>query len=86
MVLRQVCVAARTVEPDRLDAGQARAMDIVFQTVADMHRFFRLRARFPERLLEDPLAEFLLTKQVEKGGTVRVDYKGSGENLDLSVA
>ncbi|OGS07098.1 MAG: hypothetical protein A2270_03795 [Elusimicrobia bacterium RIFOXYA12_FULL_51_18] len=39
-----------------------------------------------QRLLEDPLAEFLLTKQVTKGGTVKVDYKGSGENLDLSIA
>ena len=41
--------------------------------------------RTVQRLLEDPLAEFLLTRQVEKGGTVKVDYKGSGENLDLSV-
>jgi len=39
-----------------------------------------------QRLLEDPLAEFLLSKQVAKGGTVKVDYKGSGEALDLNVA
>jgi ATP-dependent Clp protease ATP-binding subunit ClpC len=39
-----------------------------------------------QRLLEDPLSEFLLTKQVTKGGTVKVDYKGSGEDLDLGIA
>ncbi len=42
--------------------------------------------RTVQRLLEDPLAEFLLTKQVTKGGTVKVDHKGSGENPDLSLA
>ena len=39
-----------------------------------------------QRLLEDPLAEFLLTKQVTKGGTVKVDYKGPGDGLELSIA
>jgi len=39
-----------------------------------------------QRLLEDPLAEFLLTKQVTKGGTVKADHKGAEENLELSVA
>jgi ATP-dependent Clp protease ATP-binding subunit ClpC len=42
--------------------------------------------RTVQRMLEDPLAEFLLTKQVSKGGTVKVSYKGSGEDLDLSIA
>jgi ATP-dependent Clp protease ATP-binding subunit ClpC len=42
--------------------------------------------RTVQRMLEDPLAEFLLTKQVTKGGTVKVDYKGPGEDLDLCVA
>ena len=39
-----------------------------------------------QRLLEDPLSEFLLTKQVTKGGTVKADHKGAEENLELSVA
>jgi ATP-dependent Clp protease ATP-binding subunit ClpC len=42
--------------------------------------------RTVQRLLEDPLAEFLLTQQVTKGGVVKVDYKGSGDNLSLNIA
>ncbi|HAH31241.1 MAG TPA: NDP-hexose 4-ketoreductase [Elusimicrobia bacterium] len=41
--------------------------------------------RIVQRLLEDPLSEFLLTSKMKKGDKVKISYKGEGEALELGV-
>jgi ATP-dependent Clp protease ATP-binding subunit ClpC len=42
--------------------------------------------RTVQRLLEDPLSEFLLNSKLKKGDKVKVSYKGEGDALELGVA
>ncbi len=41
--------------------------------------------RTVQKLLEDPMSEFLLNSSMKAGDVLNVDYKGEGEALELKV-
>ena len=42
--------------------------------------------RTVQKYVEDPLSEFLLNSTMNKGDTVKVDYKGEGDALSFGVS
>jgi ATP-dependent Clp protease ATP-binding subunit ClpC len=61
------------------------AKKFLIKTGFDANYGARPILRTVQRLLEDPIAEFILNANAKPGATIKADYKGEGENLTLSA-
>ena len=61
------------------------AKKFLIKTGFDANYGARPILRTVQRLLEDPIAEFILNANAKPGATIRVDYKGEGEALTLAA-
>jgi ATP-dependent Clp protease ATP-binding subunit ClpC len=62
------------------------AKKFLIKTGFDANYGARPILRTVQRLLEDPIAEFILNANAKPGATIKADYKGEGENLTLTTA
>jgi len=61
------------------------AKKFLIKTGFDANYGARPILRTVQRLLEDPIAEFILNANAKAGATIKADYKGEGEALTLSA-
>ncbi|MDT8286540.1 MAG: ATP-dependent Clp protease ATP-binding subunit [Elusimicrobiales bacterium] len=61
------------------------AKTFLIKTGFDANYGARPILRTVQRLLEDPIAEFILNANAKPGATIKADYKGEGEALTLSA-